>query len=82
MSYLSIVLERVYTQVKVNSSLRRLEWKPSKLKDNIFEIIAIIQKHGDLQMKGEPYLITKGKSNQTYAWDFDYKGNPSRRKES
>jgi hypothetical protein len=74
--------DKVYSQVQVNTSLRRLEWTSNKLKDNIFEVIAIISKHRDLQMKGNPYLIKKSKReirNQIWAWDFDYKGNPSRR---
>lgn len=53
-----------------------------RIEDNIFEVVAVIGKHRDLKMKGDPYLI-KGKSkgmNRIYAWDFDYKGNPSRRK--
>jgi hypothetical protein len=71
----------VYTQVKVNASLRRLEWKPSELKDNIFEVVAVITKHRNLKMKGDIYLV-KGKGrHRIYAWDFDYKDNPSRRSE-
>jgi hypothetical protein len=73
--------KRVYAQINVNESLRRLEWKPSNLKDNIFEVIAVITKLRDLEMKGDIYFLKGRGRNRIYAWNFDYKDNPSRRKE-
>lgn len=79
---MQIDYERVFSQVKINTNLKRLEWQPNKLKDNIYEVIGIITKLRDLQMKGSPYLIngTPKSYNRVYAWDFEYKCNPSRRK--
>lgn len=71
--------ERVYAQIQVNASLNRLEWKPNELKDNIFELIAIVTEQRDLRIKGKPYPINKIGEPLIYAWDFDYNGNPSRR---
>lgn len=79
MPYRYINYEGIYAQIQVNDSLNRLEWKPTELENNIFELIAIVTKQRNLSIKGKPYPINKIGEPIVYAWDFDFNVNPSRR---
>jgi hypothetical protein len=66
-SYLKVNINAVLDQVKIDRANHLFIWKPSKLKDNIFELIAILGKLESVaKMDKSPYQLNR----TTWAWRY------------
>jgi len=50
-----------YRQITVDHENKRLVWKPSKLEDNIFELLGLAKQILNIKIVGMAYSIGEGK---------------------
>ena len=55
-----------YMGVEIDRENKRLVWSPDRLQENVFVVIAMIQDHLRIKLRGSPYEIEDGK----FAWDY------------
>lgn len=68
MSLWKLDVSRLLSQIENDEENKRLVWKPSELKDNVFEVVGLAKKvFGIKKMLGNPYKIDE----KTYAWNYE-----------
>jgi len=53
--------------VKIDDKNQRLVWKPEELQENIFQIVATIQRYFGIRVKGNPTELEDG----VYEWEYE-----------